>query len=111
MSNIYQFLKSVFKSWSSSSYYHTPSVSGPNTLSELLEQFDLPPKVKTQEDNIRDYQVKETMAALEVDMLKMDPAQAFRGFQQWYDNSGNKFFDWVPCVVRPEVVYCSYGKN
>jgi hypothetical protein len=51
------------------------------------------------------------MAALEVNMLKMDPANEFRGVQIYMDNSGNKFLDWVPCVVRPEVIYCSYGKS
>lgn len=86
-------------------------ISGPNTLSELLTQFDNPPKEKTNEDTIRDYQVKETMAALEVDMLKMDPTYFYRGFQMWYDQDGNKYFDWMPCATRPEVIYCSYGKN
>jgi hypothetical protein len=84
---------------------------GPNTLGELISQFDLPPKEKTQEDVIRDYQVKETMAALEVDMLKMEPTFFYRGFQVWYDVDGNKYFDWIPCASRPEVIYCSYGKN
>jgi len=84
---------------------------GPNTLGELINQFDLPPKEKTQQDVIRDYQVKETMAALEVDMLKMEPTFFYRGFQVWYDGDGNKYFDWIPCASRPEVIYCAYGKN
>lgn len=84
---------------------------GPNNFSELLKQFDLPPKEKTQEDIIRDYTVKETMAKLEVDMLMMEPTTFYRGFQQWLDNDGNKYFDWMPCATRPEVIYCSYGKN
>lgn len=84
---------------------------GPNNFAELLKQFDNPPKEKTQEDIIRDYQVKETMAKLEVDMLMMEPTTFYRGFQMWYDNDGNKYFDWMPCATRPEVVYCSYGKN
>lgn len=84
---------------------------GPNTFAELLKQFDQPIKEKTQEDIIRDYQIKETMAALEVDMLKMDPTLFYRGIQLWYDNDNKKCFDFVPCSVRPEVIYCSYGKN
>lgn len=84
---------------------------GPNTFDELLKQFDAPPKEKTKEDIIRDYTVKETMAKLEVDMLMMEPTTFFRGFQQWYDSEGNKYFDWMPCATRPEVIYCSYGKN
>lgn len=85
--------------------------TGPNTLGELLEQFDKPPKEKTQQDVVRDYQVKETLAALEVDMLKLEPTLFYRGFQAWYDGDGNKYFDWIPCASRPEVIYCSYGKN
>lgn len=83
----------------------------PGTLDDIIKQFDNPPKQKTQKDIIRDYQIRETMAKLEVDMLSMDPAQTFRGTLMWYDNQGNKYFDWVPCVVRPEVIYCSYGKS
>ena len=86
-------------------------VVGPNNLNELLKQFDQPTKQKTQADIIRDYQVKETMAALEVDMLKMDPSLVYRGGQMWFDHEGNKYFDFVPCVLRPEVLYCAYGKN
>ena len=85
--------------------------TGPNTMDELLKQFDEPPKQKTPEDIVRDYQVKETMAALEVDMLKMDPSLFYRGTQMWFDGDGNKYFDFVPCVLRPEVLYCAYGKN
>jgi len=84
---------------------------GPNTFEELLKQFDLPPKEKTQSDIIRDYQVFITMANLEMEMLKLEPSKGFRGVQVFLDNAGNKFVDWVPCVIRPEVVYCSYGKN
>jgi hypothetical protein len=85
--------------------------TGPNTLGELLKQFDKPPKEKTQQDVVRDYQVKETLTALEVDMLKLEPTLFYRGFQAWYDGDGNKYFDWIPCASRPEVIYCSYGKN
>lgn len=84
---------------------------GPNNLTELLKQFDEPIKEKTEKDIIRDYQVRETMAALEVDMLKMEPTLFYRGLQLWFDNEGNKCFDFVPCSVRPDVIYCSYGKN
>ena len=86
--------------------------SGPNTLSELLEQFALPPTPPPpKEVVIKTYQIKETIAAVEIDLLKMDPALEYRGGQMWYDKDGNKYFDFVPCVVRPEVLYCSYGKN
>lgn len=84
---------------------------GPNSFKELLKQFEQPKKEKTQEDIIRDYQVKETMAKLEVDMLMMEPTSFFRGCQRWTDNEDNKYFDFVYCATRPEVIYCSYGKN
>ncbi|NBV99572.1 MAG: hypothetical protein EBR67_08725 [Proteobacteria bacterium] len=87
--------------------YHT----GPNNLEELLKQFDQPIKEKTQDDIIRDYTIKETMVKLEVDMLAMEPSQVFKGQQYWTDNEGKSFYDWVPCITRPEVIYCSYGKN
>jgi hypothetical protein len=85
---------------------------GPNNLAELLKQFNQPiKKEKNNKDVIKDYTIKETMAKLEVDMLTMEPTSYYRGFQSWYDNKGNKFLDWIPCAIRPEVIYCSYGKN
>jgi len=84
---------------------------GPNTFAELLKQFDQPPKEKTQEDIIRDYSVLETMRALEVSMLKLEPSLMYQGAQRFKDFQGNIYIDFVPCVVRPEVLYCSYGTN
>lgn len=111
--NIMQIFSKLFtflNPFSVSSHKGVYSV-GPNNFAELLKQFDAPKKEKTNEDIIRDYQIKETLAALEVDMLKMDPPNVYKGSQTFYDKEGNKFFDWVPCITRPEVVYCSYGKN
>ena len=84
---------------------------GPNTLHELLVQFDAPSKHKTPQDIIRDYQVKETMAALELDMLRMDASLAYRGCQSWFNENNILSVRQVPCVVRPEVIYCAYGKS
>ena len=86
--------------------------TGPNNLGELLKQFALPPAPPpTHEMVIKTYQIKETIAAIEVDLHKMDASLEYRGTQMWHDKEGNKYFDFVPCVVRPEVLYCSYGKN
>jgi len=85
--------------------------TGPATLPELLKQFDTPPAVKSEQEIINTYLAKETMAALEISYLKDDPAITYRGGQMWHDKDGNKYFDFVPCVVRPEVLYCSYGKS
>ena len=91
--------------------YNPINQSPESDFSYILKQFELPPKVKTEQDIIRDYTVKMTMHNLEWEMLKLDPSVCFQGFQTWYDHEGNKFFDWVPCVIRPDVFYCSYGKN
>jgi len=85
--------------------------TGPNSLEELLLQFDLPKKEKTKEDIIRDYQVFLTMAAIEIDLLKMGPPIKFYS-HNWVEYEGGKaYYDWVPCIVRPEIIYCCYGKN
>ena len=84
---------------------------GPNTLEELLKQFDIPKKEKTKEDLVRDYQMFLTMSALEYDMLKMAPPIKFYS-HNWVEYEGGKaYYDWAPCILRPEVLYCSYGKN
>jgi len=88
-----------------------PVSIGPNSLPELLKQLDTPPAVKTEQEIINTYLAKETMATLEISYLKDDPAIVYRGGQMWHDKDGNKYFDFVPCVVRPEVLYCSYGKS
>ena len=103
MNVLFEYIKSFFT-------IKTTNV-GPNTLEELLQQFNSPPKEKTKEEIMNTYLAKETMAALEISFLKSDPALTFRGGQMWYDKDGNKYFDFVPCVVRPEVLYCSYGKS
>jgi len=84
---------------------------GPNTLEELLKQFDLPPKEKTVSDVIRNYLVQQTMASLEVEMLRMDPATAYVGYTRTKNDNETILINFVPCVVRPEVIYCTYGKN
>jgi len=104
-SKVVSFILSLFV------YTQPTYAAGPNTLAELLVQFDQPPKEKTASEIIRDFQIKETMAALEVDMLKMEPSLKFNGHQCCYDFEGNKFYDWVPCSLRPEILYCCYGKN
>jgi hypothetical protein len=86
-------------------------ITGPNTLAELLTQFDLPKKIKTNVEIFRDYQIKETLAKLEVDMLTLEPTLFFIGHQMWQDSEDKKFYDWVPCGLRPEVLYCCCSKN
>ena len=85
--------------------------TGPNTLEELLKQFDLPKQEKTSLEVISDYTIKMSMFLFELDYLKNQPAALFRGTQKWVDANGNLYFDWVPVVLRPEVPYCCYYKN
>lgn len=105
LSKAISFILSLF------AYKQPKYVTGPNTLAELLTQFDQPPKEKTTSEIIRDFQVKETITALEVDMLKMEPSLKFNGHQCWFNSEGSKFYDWVPCSLRPDILYCCYGKN
>lgn len=105
MDSILIFIKKILKH-NKAPEYHT----GPNTFDELLEQFDQPKKVKTVEEIIKDYQIKETIKAIEVDFLRSEPSKAFYGSQKFEDKN-SKFIDFVPCIVRPEVIFCSYGKN
>ena len=51
------------------------------------------------------------MAALELDMLRMDASLAYRGCQSWFNENNILSVRQVPCVVRPEVIYCAYGKS
>lgn len=106
-----QFISKIFNFLNPYSFKGNTYKSGPMTLEELLKQFDAPIKEKSNQDIIRDYQVRETLAALEVDMLKLEPSNVYKGCQFWIDYEGKKFYDFVPCVTRPEVIYCSYGKN
>jgi len=103
---MFEFVKNFFSNSKCKVY-----ACGPNSLMELLKQFDQPPKQKTQDDVIRDYTIKETMASLELSCLREDPAICFTGGQVWHKDNGNKFYDFVPCVVRPEVIYCCHGKS
>lgn len=85
--------------------------SGPNNLEELLQQFDWPVKTKTNQELLKHHQIQQSMYELEMQMLKMEPHVMFQGIQKWSDAQGNKYFDWVPVCVRPEVTYCCYSKN
>ena len=92
--------------------HHKPvPMTGPDTLQQLLQQFDAPAKCKTQADIIRDYQVKETLTALELDMLRMDPTVFYAGAHVVCDERSHVHVHAVPCACRPDVVYCCHGKS
>jgi hypothetical protein len=74
-----------------------------NTLNDIIMALGEPPKKKTVLQMANDYIAFLTMAELELSYLRADPALMFRGTH--YDTFG------IPCVVRPEVIYCCLGKN
>lgn len=85
----------------------------PNTFADIIKQLEAP-VVKEEKSPLQVFQdvfYKESMSKLEVEMLKMEPHTKYTGYQYWFDSGGNKFCDWVPCMIRPEVEYCCYGKN
>lgn len=104
-----EFIQNLFKSWFAASV--PVAATGPNTLAELLQQFDAPVKHNSNEHVVRDYTIKETMAALELDMLRMDPTVFYAGRHRWQDDQGQWHHSHVPCACRPEVVYCCHGKS
>lgn len=83
---------------------------GPNNFAELLEQFDLPPKIKTEKEIINTFKTQIKMYNLEWEMLKMDPTMFFLGSRKTI-NEDIVDIDFVPCSVRPDVIYCNIGKN
>jgi hypothetical protein len=84
---------------------------GPNNLNELLKQFDQPTKPKTAQQVVMDTFYKEKFTELEIDFLKNSPDVAFHGSFKTFNNDDTIDIDFVPCSVRPEVLYCCYGKN
>lgn len=83
------------------------------SFNNIILQLSEPPvtKVKSPEEIQKHYLIQEALFQLEIDMLRMSPALRFKGIQRWKDNTGNIFFDWVPCVVRPEVLFLGWGKS
>lgn len=100
------------------SFFHksdpvTP-ISGPNTLQELLVQFDAAPKQKTQHEVEQHYLILEKMMLLEIEFLREGPARAYVGMTKVLDEEeGEDVYRirFVPCVVRPEVLLLGFSKN
>lgn len=90
------------------------SASGPNTLQELLVQFDAAPKQKTQHEVEQHYLIKEKMMMLEIEFLQDGPARGFVGMSKILDeDEGTDVYRirFVPCIVRPEVLLRGFSKN
>lgn len=100
------------------SFFHksdkvTP-VSGPNTLQELLVQFETTPSKKTQHQVEQHYLILEKMMMLEIEFLQEGPARGFVGMTKILDeDEGTDVYRirFVPCIVRPEVLLRGFSKN
>ena len=92
---------------------NTPYKGNEVTFQDIVNKLNEPPvvKVKTEKEIERDYLIQEAMSKLEVDMLTMGPAELYQGVQRWKDRDENIYIDWVPCMVRPEVLYCNTHRS
>lgn len=104
-----EFLQNLFNFFNKK--INTACSDGPNNLAELLKQFDQPSKIKSQLELVNDVYYKEKFAELELDFLKNSPDVAFKGSWRVNNSDGTSDIDFVPCSVRPEILYCCYGKN
>jgi len=111
MSNIFKIFQNILNSQMFTNSGKTMYSVGPNNFAELLKQFDQPAKQKTQQQIVMDIFYKEKFAKLEVDFLKESPNVTFHGSFKTFNSDCTIDIDFVPCSVRPEVLYCCYGKN
>lgn len=106
-------IRKIIKFLTSSFKKKEPVESSNITLDDILEQLGKPPvqKILSAEEIKKNYLIQEALFQLEVDMLRMGPPRKYNGTQKWKDKDGNIYFDFVPCSVRPEVVYCNTHRN
>jgi hypothetical protein len=80
-------------------------------FADIITQLTQEPLIQKISDPVRDYCIKETMAALELSYLQSDLPIMYHGRSMWYDSNNTAYLTFIPCALRPEVLYCSYGKN
>ena len=91
--------------------------TGPNTLEELLQQFDLPPPPalspeESQKDLINKYNVREMLMQYEIDSLSSMPSRGYKGMVRiWNSEDNTVLISLVPCIVRPETMFRGFWKN
>lgn len=109
MSTIRKIIKFLINSFKKKEQLKSNNV----TLEDIIDQLSKPSikKVLTNDEIKKQYLIQEAMYQLELDMLKMSPVRKYNGTQRWKDKDGNIYFDFVPCSVRPEVVYCNTHRN
>ena len=86
----------------------------PVTLQDILQQFEEPPKNASQNEINQKYLILEQMTVFELEQLKMMPSRAYVGMTKILDESEGEFvykIRFVPCIVRPEVLFLGFNKN
>ena len=86
----------------------------PITLQNILDQFDNIPKQPDQKELQSKYLMHEQMTIFELEQLKMMPSRAYVGMTKILDESEGEFvykIRFVPCIVRPEVLFRGFNKN
>jgi len=111
MSNIFKILQSLLNSSMFCGTNKAVYSVGPNNLSELLMQFDQPAHQKSTKQLADEIYYTEKFKKLELDFLKSAPDTKFTGSWKTENSDGTMDIDFVPCVIRPEVFFCCYGKN
>ena len=74
-----------------------------NTLQDIITAMAQPAKDKTVTQIVNDYVAFVTMAELQLSYLASDPALMFHGTHADTVH--------IPCMVRPDVIYCCLGNN
>lgn len=93
-------------------FFSKPQQTSGTTFDEIVAQIkQAGSQIHKTINPVQDYCVKETMAALELSFLQSDPPLLYRGRYIWHDSFNTKYLTFIPCALRPEVLYCSYGQN
>lgn len=92
-------------------YFQNDKVkNGPNSLEELLTQFDQPIQPKTTEQNIQHYIILQKMIKLEAEYQHSLPEQLYVGIYKIEDEKRVRIA-LVPCLTRPGVIYECFNRN
>ena len=92
-------------------YFQNDKVkNGPNSLEELLLQFDQPIHPKTKEQNIQHYIILQKMIKLEGEYQHSLPDELYVGIYKVEDAEKVRIA-LVPCLTRPGVLYECFNRN
>ena len=92
-------------------YFHEHKVKqGPNSLEELLNQFDLPSKQKTPQQNIQHHIILQKMIKLEGEYQHGLPEELYQGVYIVEYPNKVKIVS-IPCMIRPGTLYDCFSRN